>query len=170
MAWVEQSGKCSWRVRWHAHGHTDSVSGFRSQRDANAYAADMATDRRRGTWIDPVAARTLLAVWVVQWLAALDLDERTQESYRSRLRCHILPRFGATSLAEITALDVTLWVKTLAERYAPSTVASLINLLSMILTDAADQHLIAANPVHKRRRRGRRSRRITREKIWATPE
>ncbi|WP_052373021.1 tyrosine-type recombinase/integrase [Amycolatopsis taiwanensis] len=57
-----------------------------------------------------------------------------------------------------------------AERYAPTTVSSLINLLSMILTDAADQHLIAANRVHKRRRRGRRSRRITREKIWATPE
>ena len=96
MAWVEQSGKQSWRVRWHAHGHTDSVSGFRSERDAHAYVADMATDRRRGTWIDPVADRMLLAVWVVRWLAALDLDERTLESYRSRLRCHILPRFGTT--------------------------------------------------------------------------
>jgi integrase len=170
MAWVERSGKQSWRVRWHAHGRTDSVGGFRIERDAHDYVADMATDRRRGTWINPVAGRITLANWVTRWLAALDLDERTVESYRSRLRCHILPRFGATPLAAITTLDVTMWAKTLAERYAPSTVASLINLLSMILTDAADQRLIAANPVHKRRRRGRRSRRIAREKIWATPE
>ncbi|WP_156960549.1 tyrosine-type recombinase/integrase [Amycolatopsis taiwanensis] len=170
MAWVERSGKRSWRVRWHVPGRTQSVGGFRSEGDALAYVADMATDRRRGTWIDPAAGRITLAEWVTRWLPAIDLDERTVESYRSRLRCHLLPRFGNTPLAEITTLDVTLWATTLGERYAPTTISSLINLLSMILTDAADQHLIATNPVHKRRRRGRRSRRITREKIWATPE
>src|SRR3989442_32759 len=40
----------------------------------------------------------------------------------------------------------------------------------MIFTDAVDQRLIPTNPIHTRRRRGRRSRRITREKIWTTPE
>lgn len=108
----------------------------------------MAADRRRDTWIDPVAGRTLFAEWVGRWLAALDLEERTIESYRSRLSCHILPRFGATPLAAITTLDITLGAKALAERYAPTTISSLINLLSMILADAADQHLIPANPIH----------------------
>jgi integrase len=40
----------------------------------------------------------------------------------------------------------------------------------MTLTDAVDQHLIPTNPVRQRRRRGRRSHRITPERIWATPE
>ncbi|WP_156960799.1 hypothetical protein [Amycolatopsis taiwanensis] len=108
MAWMEQSGKESWRVRWHAPGNTDSVGGFRSQGDARAYVADMAADRRRGAWINPAAGRITLAEWVARWLPAIDLDERTVETYHSRLRCHLLPRFGATPLAEITALDVTL--------------------------------------------------------------
>ncbi|TVT23750.1 hypothetical protein FNH05_32900 [Amycolatopsis rhizosphaerae] len=58
----------------------------------------MATDQRRGTWVDPAAGRTTLAQWVACWLPALDLDERTLESYRSRLRCHSLPRFGHAAL------------------------------------------------------------------------
>jgi hypothetical protein len=130
----------------------------------------MATDQRRGTWIDPVASRTTVDAWVERWLPSLDLDERSVKGYRSRLRCHILPRFGTTPLGDTTTLDVNLWAKTLAECYAPTTVSSLINLLSMILTDAADQRLTPAVPIHRRRRRGRRSRRLTPEKIWATPE
>ncbi|TVT26496.1 multidrug DMT transporter permease, partial [Amycolatopsis rhizosphaerae] len=118
MAWVEQSGQHSWRVRYRHNGAASarSVGGFRSEHDARAYAADMATDQRRGTWIDPTATRTTLAEWVQRWLPAIDLDERTLESYRSRLRCHILPRFGATALGAITALDINLWTKTLAQR------------------------------------------------------
>ncbi|MEU4522147.1 hypothetical protein AB0F52_25945 [Amycolatopsis sp. NPDC024027] len=34
----------------------------------------------------------------------MDLDPRTIESYRSRLRCHILPKFGHLPLGTITAL------------------------------------------------------------------
>jgi hypothetical protein len=40
----------------------------------------------------------------------------------------------------------------------------------MLLTDAADERLIPFNPVRRRRRRGRRSRRAVPERIWATPE
>ncbi|WP_442875441.1 hypothetical protein [Amycolatopsis sp. NBC_00355] len=35
-----------------------------------------------------------MAEWVARWFLSLDLDPRTIESYRSRLRCHILPKFG----------------------------------------------------------------------------
>ncbi len=171
MAWVERSGQHSWRVRYRqAAGGTSSVGGFRSAEDAHAYLSDMATDRRRGAWIDPAAARTTLADWVQRWLPALDLDERTIESYRSKLRCHILPHFGTTPLGAISTLDVTLWTKSLTQRYAPTTIAGLLNLLSMILTDAADQRLIPANPIHKHRRRGRRSRHTRPERTWATPQ
>jgi hypothetical protein len=84
------------------------VASFRTEKTARDYAADMDTDQRRGTWIDPAAGRTALAAWVERWLPSLDLDERTIESYRSRLRCHILPRFGNAALGDITALDVAL--------------------------------------------------------------
>src|SRR3954463_10891153 len=54
--------------------------------------------------------------------------------------------------------------------YAPSTVSSQLNLLSMLLADAADERLIPSNPVRRRRRRGRRSRRAVPERVRATPE
>jgi hypothetical protein len=38
------------------------------------------------------------------WLATLDLDVRTVENYRSRLRCHLLPSWGEITLGEISTL------------------------------------------------------------------
>ncbi|MEU4522163.1 site-specific integrase [Amycolatopsis sp. NPDC024027] len=122
-------------------------------------------------WIDPVDSAVTVADWVVRWFRSLDLDPRTIESYRSRLRCHILPKFGDMPLGAITALGVTEWARELErDGYAPSTVSSQLNLLSMLLTDAADERLIPFNPVRRRRRRGRRSRRAVPERVWATPE
>lgn len=134
------------------------VSGFGSRRDAAAYAAGLEVDRRRRVWIDPADSAVTVAEWVARWFRSPDLDPRTIESYRSRLRCHILPKFGALPLGAITALGVTEWVRELERAgYTPSTVSSQLNLLSMLLTDAADERLIPFNPVRRRRRRGRRS-------------
>jgi integrase len=172
VAWVEQCGSRSWRVRYRRQGFgVRSVSGFGLRRDAAAYAAGLEVDRRRRVWIDPVDSAVTVAEWTGRWFRSLDLDPRTIESYRSRLRCHILPRFGDLPLGAITALGVTEWVRELErDGFAPSTVSSQLNLLSMLLTDAADERLIPFNPVHRRRRRGRRSRRAVAERIWATPE
>ncbi|RSM77841.1 hypothetical protein DL991_18750 [Amycolatopsis sp. WAC 01375] len=173
MAWPEQTGTHSWCVRYRRGGGTESIPGFPSEDAARDYISDMATDRRRGTWIDPADSNTTLATWIQRWFPSLDLDldPRTLEHYRSYLRCHILPRFGDVALGAITALDVTSWVKCNVDAgYSPDTVAGWVKLLSMVLTDAVDQRLIPTNPVRQRRRRGRRSRRITPEKIWAAPE
>ncbi|MFJ7215303.1 N-terminal phage integrase SAM-like domain-containing protein [Amycolatopsis sp. NPDC098790] len=50
---------------------------------------------------------------MLRWFRPLDLDPRTIESYRSRLRCHILPKFGHMPLGAITAPDVTEWIREL---------------------------------------------------------
>lgn len=137
---------------------------------------DLESDRRRGTWLDPSGFKTTLAEWVRRWWPSLDLDLRTLENYESYLRLHILPRFGDVAMGDITTLDINLWIKESGEEtewrkgYAPSTIRAWVNLLSMILTDAVDQRLIPANPVQKRRRRGRRSRKLPVERTWATPE
>jgi integrase len=172
VAWIEKTGKDSSRVRYRRDDDTTgSVPGFPTKKAAADYAADLESDQRRGTWLDPCGFRTTLAEWVGRWFPTLDLDRRTLENYDSYLRCHILPQFGTTALGSITTLDIKLWAKEAAEAgYAPATISGWVNLLSMILTDAVDQRLIPANPIHKRRRRGRRSRRITPEKVWATPE
>lgn len=62
MAWIEQTGRHHWRVRYPIGlGRYGSQSGFTNRTAALAYAHDLETDRRRGTWIDPAAAGCRLA-------------------------------------------------------------------------------------------------------------
>lgn len=171
MAWVEQSGDKSWRVRYRRDdGTIGSIHGFTTDTDAEHHASDMESDQRRGTWIDPAGGQTTIAEFVPDWLDALDVDRRTEDNYRSILRNHIQPRWGTTALIEITGLKVNAWAKKLrAGGLSPVTVAGIIKLLSMILADAADENLIPANPIRQRRRGRRRHTTRPAEKVWAEP-
>jgi integrase len=173
MAWAEKIGPHSWRVRYPtADGRIGSRSGFDTKKTANDYANQIEADQRRAIWFDPRAAKTTVDTWAALWADTLDVETRTEENYRSRIRNHIQPRWGSTALGDITALAVTLWIKQLRRRYASSTVAGIITVFSMMLDDAVDERLIATNPVRRRARRGRRreSQPVPVERIWATPE
>lgn len=105
MAWIEQTGKCSWRVRYpRPTGGYGSVSGFGSRKAAQNYAADVESDRRRGRWLDPDGAKTTIAAWAARWVDTLDVETRTEENYRAYLRNHILPHWQHAPLGQITAL------------------------------------------------------------------
>ena len=171
MAWVEQSGGNTWRVRYRRDDDTiGAIPGFTSSTAAQEYANDMESDQRRGAWIDPAAGQTTLSEFVDNndWLDALDIDTRTLDNYSSMLRNHIRPRWGDTALAEISNLRVQAWKKKLrAKPLAQVTVDGIVKLLSLILGDASDEKLIAANPIRARRRGRRRHSERRREKIWA---
>lgn len=173
MAWIEKTGQQLWRVRYlRDDGRYGSISGFDSKKAAQNFADDLESDRRCGRWFDPAAAKTLVATWPGVWVETLDVETRTDENYRAYLRNHILPRWGSTSLGAITALDVTAWLKDLRKRYAASTINGILTVFSMMLDDAVDQRLIPVNPVHRRRRRGRRRDHAPSrvEKVFAMPE
>lgn len=172
MAWVEQTGSSAWRVRYRDDsGHLHSISGFRSEREAADHAAELDEQRHRGSWIDPTDGRTTVDEWTRRWLPTLTVSERTEENYRRDLGNHVLPRWGESSLASITGADVQSWAGQLhAAGYAPTTVATLIKLLSRVLGDAVDARLIAENPARQRPHRGPRVLRPVAERVWATPE
>lgn len=173
MAWIEQTGMRTWRVRYpDPPAATGSQSGFASRKAAQDDADDLESDRRRGRWIDPDGAKTTVAAWAARWIETLDVETRTEENDRAYLRNHILPRWGTTPLGDISALAVTGWIKQLRQRFAASTVAGFVTVFSMLLDDAVDEHLIPTNPVHRQRRRGRRrDHSPTRaERVWATPD
>lgn len=171
MAWVEKAGDYSWRVRYRRDdGSIGSISGFSDKNAAEAHVSDMETDQRRGQWTDPQAGQLTVAEFAPDWLDAQDVDKRTQDNKRSILRHHIQPRWGDTSLNDIKHLKVQAWRKKLAESgLAPATVNGIVKQFSTMLADAADEGLIAANPIRPRRR-GRTTRRTrTPEKVWAEP-
>lgn len=173
MAWVEQTGEHSWRVRFRRADNTiGDLTGFPTEQDANNYALDLESDQRKGTWLDPTAGRLTINEFVPDWLDAIDVDIRTDDNYRSLLRNHIQPRWGTTALADISNLKVQAWKKDLrAVGLAKVTVDGIVKLLSLLLSDAVDERLIGANPIRGVRRRGRRRHEArTPEKVWAEPD
>jgi hypothetical protein len=158
MAWVEQIGAQTWRVRYtDRQRHQRSLSGFSSEQQARDYAADLIRDRRRGTWVDPADGQLTFGAWTDSWITRLNVAERTEENYRRNLRRHLLPHWAETPLAAITPRDVTDWVGMLqAAGYAPNTVNTLLKLLSQLLGDAVEARVIGQNPVRRRPHRGPR--------------
>src|SRR5690349_8775774 len=87
---------------------------------------------------------------------------------RSLLRRHILAHWGEHGLVDISGIKAAAWAKDLRTRYSPTTVAAVMELLSLLLADAAEERLIQANPIRAQRRGRRRAERRT-ERLWATP-
>ena len=80
MAWVEQSGNRTWRVRYRREdGTIGAVNGFAGKTAAGQPADTLESERRHGTWIDPAAGKTTLREWSVDWLDALDVAIRTED-------------------------------------------------------------------------------------------
>jgi integrase len=171
MAWVERVGRSSWRVRyWKDDGTLGSVPGFTSKTDAEHHAEDLESDQREGSFIDPAHGKTTLHAWVEEWFPALDVDVRTEENYRSSLRCHILPRWGATPIGDISSIRVHAWTKELSATLAPATVSGIMKLFRTILADAVVERLLPYNPIQPRRRgRATRAARPA-ERLWASPD
>jgi integrase len=171
MSFVEKTGKQSWRVRyWRDDGTHGSISGFTSKKAAADHAKQLDADQCRGTFLDPAAGKLTLAEWSVTWFDAIDVAPATTSAYRSMATKHLLPRWGSTGLGDISNIAVQTWAKKLrADGYAHTTVRSIVKLLSLMLADAADERLIAANPIRPQRR-GRRRHQPRTEAVWATPE
>lgn len=172
MAWKEPVGNV-FRVRYHRGKDIITLPiKFVTEQDAINYIADMESDKRRGRWIDPADGRMPLREWAALWMQAVDVEPRTVDNYQGLLRNSILPRWGECEIGSITAMDVAIWRKQLRSRYAVSTIDGIMCLLSMMMEDAVDQRMIVANPVCRKRRRGRRQDKAPSrvEKVWALPE
>jgi hypothetical protein len=82
MAWIEQTGQHTWRVRYpqgDGHSHYGTVSGFTTSKAARDYANDLESDRHRGQWIDPAAANITASAWSAMWVETLDVETRRGE-------------------------------------------------------------------------------------------
>jgi integrase len=151
MAWVERHGS-GFRIRYRLpDGTLTSETGFESRADAVDRAADVESEQRTGTFVDPRLAQTGAGEWIRQWSDAHDVSAGTWAKYDSHLRNHILPRFGEMTLGEVNRLSVKAWVKALRRSLAEPTVKDVVTLLSMILGEAVEEGLIGANPCRRLR-------------------
>lgn len=100
---------------------------------------------RAGTWIDPKRSDLTLEQWWIKWEPNLRGGPGRIRNLRGYWRNHIQPRFGRTALRAITYLEVQTWVNSLRGHLDPSTVRSVLGLLSKLLKAALLDGRVSAN-------------------------
>jgi integrase len=132
---------------------------FQKRREAVQAANDEEAKVRSKEWKDPAAGQMTFGEFVNRWYAGQDLAATTMANYKRRIEQHLLPEFEHRALADILAADVDAWERREREAgYEESSIRSWRTLLHTIMDDAVDPHkLIPANPVTKKRGRGKRA-------------
>lgn len=140
-----------WQARyWDSAGNRRAApTTFRSKADAQRWLAATETDMARGDWHDPRLGDVPFALWADRWLAVRTprLQPSTVDLYRYLLRRHVVPRFGASAVGQITPMDVQAWLADLhATDLSPNTIAKAYRVLKGVMDGALDAAIIARSP------------------------
>jgi integrase len=137
-----------YRVRYEGPDGRERKKSFpdRQKKAAEDFLLEVESDKRRGTFIDPVAGRMTFAEFAETWLRTHSFDESSRETTEIRVRKHLLPYFGARQLASIKPGTVREWDAHLVGRLAASTRSVVFAHLRAILSAAVDDERIGKNP------------------------
>ena len=153
MATIERyqtaSGSTLYRVRYRTpdRGQTDK-RGFRTKRDAEAFAASVEVSKMRGEYVAPGLGKVTVGELRPAWLARQQGHMKPSgfRSYESAWRVHVESRWGTTRVADIRYTDVQAWIADLSEKLSAPMVATTYSVLARILDDAVRDRMLAANP------------------------
>jgi integrase len=154
------SGKTTYIVRWPLpDGSEASKAGFRTRKQANAYATEVEHRLQRGIAFDPKAGGITFREAAQEWLNSRhDLKPSTFDGYRYALAPTAKRRgdmqhlgidavFGGYPLNAIKREDIALWVQRMLDAgKAPSTVRHAYFIVSMVLAQAVEDGRLPANP------------------------
>lgn len=136
---------------------TTKKRGFRTKRDAEAYAASVEVSKLRGEFIDVSAGRMTIGEMGGEWLARqTHLKPSSYTSVEAALRNYVLPRWGACRVSDIRKTDVQSWLSSLTmgdpgavpsrKPKSATVVARAYGVLASILDDAVDDRRLSINP------------------------
>lgn len=148
MSWIERRGT-RYRVRYRNPDGTvgtDSSHPTRALAELRSKQVDL--DQAASTYLDPARGRITLAEWVHIWEPGHLAGDAKMTAYRSHLRNHILPRFGATPLHKIDRQALKSFVAHLHRNLADSSVVSVMGLLNLLLREAVADDRLGRNPGH----------------------
>jgi integrase len=140
-------GKRAYDVILRRPDGTQYSTTFRVKKAAETWEAQQIADRSRHRWVDPTAGRVPFTKYATEWLSTrAGLSARTVSTYRSQLKCHLLPGFGDQLLSDITTRDVRVWHSGIAKRRSDLTAAKCYRLLSTITRTAVADGLLVSSP------------------------
>jgi hypothetical protein len=159
MATIEKyqtrSGARLYRVRYRTpeNRQTDR-RGFRTKREAEAFAASVEVAKMRGEYVAPTDARITVDALGPAWLARQrgHLAPSGYAVMETAWRTRVQPRWGTVAIGDIRPSVVQKWISDLgrgSDDVTPLGAAAVKRMhyvLSQILNDAVHDHLIAQNP------------------------
>lgn len=159
MATIEKyqtsSGAPRYRVRYRTPDHRSTQKrGFKTKRDAEAFAATVEASKLRGEYVAPGKARITVAELGPAWMSRQrgHLKPAAYNSMEIAWRIRVQPRWGHVPIGDIRPTAVQQWIADLSQGTAGAKVsgASVIihahRVLSGVLNDAVNDNLLARNP------------------------
>jgi integrase len=144
-----------YRVRYRTpdRGQTDK-RGFKTKREAEAFAATVEVAKLRGEYVAPSRARVTVGKLGPAWLDRQHghLKPSAYRPLEVVWRLRIEPRWGNVAVGDIRPTAVQQWVSDLGrgadgtKRVGATVVIRTHQVLSGILADAVSDHLLARNP------------------------
>lgn len=143
--------------RWYAR-YRDPAGVWRSKRVAQetrrdalrvAQTFEAKAERQRLGMEAPESAGLLVGALMKQWENSL--INRSAYDDRSRIRLHVLPRFGSMRLVDLTLPVLMGWLDNLrkARKLEPGTQRHLLNLVSRFFGWAIERGFATVNPVRQ---------------------
>ncbi|EHB54787.1 integrase family protein [Mycolicibacterium rhodesiae JS60] len=156
MATIEKyqtaSGTTLYQVRYRHDHRTTRKRGFKTKRDAEAFANTVEVKKLTGEFIPETAGRITVAELAPAWL------ERKKQitaasNYRmleSAWRVHVSPKWGRRQVSSVSIIDIEAWVAQMVrDGRGVTTVLRAHGVLSGILQDAVKARRLAANPARR---------------------
>ncbi|MDI5966189.1 tyrosine-type recombinase/integrase [Streptantibioticus silvisoli] len=162
--WSEKDKRWYWRVKyklpngkWGSASKDDYGNRFTSERAAEKYGSACETDVDRKVFINPRDGKIAIGEWSARWIESLEVGNRSEETYRQRLRSVILPYWRDVPVGDVLTISYVTWEKSLKDRYSHEYVKSVRSVFRTMMDDAVTSKLRADNPVPNRqaRRRGK---------------
>ncbi len=153
MATIEpystQAGK-RYRVRYRTPDHRQTTKrGFRTKRDAEAFANTVEVQKLSGDYVAPTLGRIPVGDLAPDWLLRKqsDVAPSNYRTLESAWRTHVSPMWGTARIAEIEPASVERWIADMTRRgCSPTTVIRAYGVLAGILDDAVKSRRLAKNP------------------------
>ncbi|MFN8102758.1 MAG: tyrosine-type recombinase/integrase [Mycobacterium sp.] len=152
MATIEKyetgSGATHYRVRYRTPDRRQTTKrGFKTKRDAEAWANQLEVDKRRGAYVAPAAGRVKLGEYAGEWLESKhNLKPSTRARYRVVLDTFISDH-AEVALGDISRELVRGWVADLSASHAPASVHKTVGVLRQVLALAVADNRLVVNPV-----------------------
>jgi integrase len=148
MASIRRRADGSWRARYRDAAGKEHARHFSRKVDGQRWLDEVTSAVVTGTYTDPALSRVTVGEWGRRWLDGhAALKPSTRGRYESLMRCHILPRWGTTSIRAVNVADVESWLSEMTARgLAASSVRQAYRVLSLILEHAVRAGRLPRNP------------------------